>query len=461
MSRRRRSAAGQAPHLLLVVVGLCFALGAVWGNGRHQRPNYPDALAALSTLALGMTTVRRGTPSPAEPPDDPDAERTSPTEPGFAEMRACLDLAARTANLGYWDLDPASGRLRVSKEWTRQLGYPNDEIPSRLADWESLVHPDDLAEARAHHRALASSAPPKETTWECRLRHRNGTYRWMRIRARVIEGSDRARPQVLGCTIDVTERREIEEHCRRLRQQLRQVEQMSEMGTLVAGVAHEVRNPLFGITATLDAMEARGLDPVQLRQQIVRLRGEVDRVSRLMSDLLDYGRPQKVTLRYQPPHLLVAAAVEACRLLAEESQVEIEVLSAADLPAIRIDRERMATALQNVIRNAIEHSARGSRVTVSFASLELAGVRWLGLAVRDRGPGFEPEELDRVFEPFHSRRPGGIGLGLAIARRIVRAHGGEIAAANGAEGGGVVAIRLPAAAAADGIPPLPGDWVSS
>ena len=114
------------------------------------------------------------------------------------------------------------------------------------------------------------------------------------------------------------------------------------------------------------------------------------------------------------------------------------------LPAVYADRQRVVQVFQNLVQNAIQHSPPGSRVNIAAGAAPEGRAIWC--AVRDAGPGFAPEDLRRLFEPFYSRRQGGTGLGLSIAQRIVEQHGGRIEAHNHPEGGAVVTVTLPAAA---------------
>jgi signal transduction histidine kinase len=217
---------------------------------------------------------------------------------------------------------------------------------------------------------------------------------------------------------------------------------MAEIGSIVAGVAHEVRNPLFSISATLDAFESRFGRAEGLDRYLSVLRGEIARLTTLMRDLLDFGRPSRLELAACRLEEVVDAAVAACAPLARRKSVEIVGPRAASPSPVRADRARLTQVIQNLIENAVHFSPQGGRVEVSLGRPEDGGDGLIECAVRDSGPGFDPTDLPRLFEPFFSRRRGGTGLGLSIVKRIVFDHGGDVVAENHPAGGAVVRIRL-------------------
>jgi PAS domain S-box-containing protein len=272
---------------------------------------------------------------------------------------------------------------------------------------------------------------PKGRLLEWQVRRKDGRLLWVEVNVRsaMIDGT----PRAVAVVRDITARKEMEDA-------LRRSERMSAMGSLVAGVAHEVRNPLFGIAAALDAFEAEfGSGPEQA-EYIEVLRNDVGRLNRLMQDLLDYGSPHGIVRRTQSLRPVIAETLRVCAPRAKEKQIEIRQEVDAALPDASFDADRLLQVFKNVVENAIDFSSPGSDVTIRGIG---DGNGTLILTVADHGPGFPHADLAHVFEPFFSRRPGGSGLGLAIAQKIVTEHEGTIAAMNGEGGGGMVEIRLP------------------
>jgi PAS domain S-box-containing protein len=229
-----------------------------------------------------------------------------------------------------------------------------------------------------------------------------------------------------------------------LQDSLRRSETMSAMGALVAGVAHEVRNPLFSISATLDAFEARFGEKEEHRRYVGVLRTELDRLNQLMQDLLEYGRPTSLDFTRRPLSDAIQQAVISCSSLAERAQVTIDNRFSAGFAPIMMDVRRMAQVFHNLIENAIQHSKPGHTVDVTGEEFNHAGRLWLDCTIADMGPGFRDEDLPRLFEPFFTKRRGGTGLGLSIVQKIVEEHGGRIWAGNRPGGGAVMKLRFKA-----------------
>ncbi len=241
---------------------------------------------------------------------------------------------------------------------------------------------------------------------------------------------------------DITKRAELEAS-------LRQSEMMSLLGSLVAGVAHEVRNPLFGISSILDAFETRFSDRTEYLRYTNVLRDEIGRLTVLMEELLEYGKPFRGDLYLVSMEEMIGRSVRACLPAAEVAQVNLNSDVEDSLPKIRIDRRRLSKVFVNLIENAIQHSPAGTTVTVEACKITDAGNEWLQCAIRDAGPGILAEDMPKIFEPFFSKRRGGTGLGLAIAHRIMQEHGGKLIAGNNPNGGACMIARFPIPAEGD------------
>lgn len=228
----------------------------------------------------------------------------------------------------------------------------------------------------------------------------------------------------------------------RLQESVRRGEQLAALGELVAGVAHEVKNPLFGMSVTLDLLDEHLDQHAEALELTTALRTWIARLQSLTENLLAYGRTWSTDMKPGDVRPVLTQAIAASQPLARDAQVEIDADLDADVVepgSVLMDASRLALVFENLLANAVQHSRGGDRIVVK-ASCD--GER-LEVLVRDQGPGFAADDLPRVFQPFYTRRRGGTGLGLSIVQRIVDEHGGIVTASNSDQGGAVVLVRLP------------------
>jgi signal transduction histidine kinase len=253
---------------------------------------------------------------------------------------------------------------------------------------------------------------------------------------------------------DISARKDHDAQRERLLQQERsQVERLRELDQikdrLVSAVSHELRTPLTSITGYVDLLLEDAEDlPVEARGFLEIVQRNAERLLRLVGDLLDLYRldNQGLAAGAVPTELggVVARAVDAIRPTARAKRIDVRL----DVEAVIVDGDatRLAQAVDNVLSNAVKYTPEGGSVRVSL--VEHAGQAHLTVA--DTGIGIPAADRDRLFERFYRSadavREGvpGTGLGLALTREILHAHGGSIAHENGAEGGSTFVIRLPA-----------------
>jgi signal transduction histidine kinase len=283
------------------------------------------------------------------------------------------------------------------------------------------------AAASAAIAAGTSSAPvPVQVT--------DGSERTWDLLAMRFNAEDPGDRRVIVTAWDVT-------HATALQVEIDRRERMALLGSLVVGMAHEVRSPLFAISATIDALEQ--VIPKGHEEYFSVLREEVDRMSTLMHDLLEYGRPAPLQKERLPAERVARTAVASTRALASAKDVLVEIEDRSNGTQLVVDEDRIRRALENLISNAIHHSAPKSRVSVTVSGAERHGRRYVDFSVKDSGSGIRPADLPNLFDPFFSRRRGGTGLGLSIVQRSAEEHGGSVTAANREGGGAEFILRLP------------------
>lgn len=204
-------------------------------------------------------------------------------------------------------------------------------------------------------------------------------------------------------------------------------ERLAAIGEMSRRVAHNIRNPLAGIRslAELSAVESPPDSPVADHQR--RILSTVDRFDRWLNELLSVSTPLDVSPQAQPIRPWLAGLVEAHRAMAEDRGVVLVLDDAGAPEEAPIDRRHLEQAVAAVISNAIEISPEGGRVEVRVVTTH-RGV-W-SITVTDQGPGIGPEAREKLFRPYFTTKPGGTGIGLAIAHRVARDHGGNLTAEN-------------------------------
>ena len=252
--------------------------------------------------------------------------------------------------------------------------------------------------------------------------------------------------QKLVVNTDITEKK-------RLQADLQHAAQLSLVGELAAGLAHEIKNPLAGIQGIVDIFLRRREANDPEREALVGVRQEVERIDSTVRALLDRARPRMMEI--QPSSLtevtrraVTLATAQAAVRGESARQISIRFEPSSDPIRIPIDAAQIEDAILNLIINAIEASEGKSRVTVrifrSESDDDAADLRdEATIEVSDEGSGISEEDLDRIFHPFFTTRKVGTGLGLPAVRRIVRAHGGRIEVQSILGEGSTFTIHLP------------------
>lgn len=210
---------------------------------------------------------------------------------------------------------------------------------------------------------------------------------------------------------------------------------------LLAGAAHQAKNLLFGLSATLEALEAAQSPRLQGDAHVEHLKDGLARMQAMLKNVFAHGRPPGSATSFHASSM-VREAIRGCTALATSREVNLCMGVLGDAPVV-CDPQPLIQALENLIDNAVRYSPAGAVVTVDIERAA-ESTRTVEIRIADHGPGFHAGDAGKLFTPFFSRRSGGTGLGLAVARGIVEQHGGSIALANSTAGGAVVTVQLPA-----------------
>jgi two-component system NtrC family sensor kinase len=222
-------------------------------------------------------------------------------------------------------------------------------------------------------------------------------------------------------------------------------ERLASVGRLAAGVAHEVGNPLAAIQGLLVLARLESTPSAQRADYLARIESEVERIHRLVRDLVEYARPPAPALRPVDPRHAVDAALNLVQAMPRFRGVQVQRRWGDGLPAVLGDEARLLQVLLNLLLNAADATEGRGRIEVQVGTAA-GGEGWVEIAVADDGPGIPAAHLAHIFEPFYTTKaPGaGTGLGLAISKSIVESLGGELGVASEVGRGSTFTVRLPA-----------------
>lgn len=371
-----------------------------------------------------------------------ERRRRHRTVTALARSEERMRLAAKAAGLSTWVLESddvkATSRVRAPDR-AEPAQTPVVDFRETLA----RIGPQDRAAVTAALDAARDTNGEFEV--EYRIEAPDGASRWESARGR----AEHAQPRrLIGVAIDVTQRKRAEIQAEQDRVALYHMTRVSLLGQLSASIAHQLNQPLASILANAEAaqkmIEHDPIDLPELREicaDIVSEDHHAAQVIRRLGVLFKRGEP-----RFEPLHAndLVRDTIEMTRNMLTMRHVTVATQLAPDLPPVSGDRVQLQQLLLNLVVNACDAMADvpDDRRVVTIQTSPKAGM--VQLCVADRGPGVSPDAMDKVFEPFWSARPGGMGMGLAVCRSIVEAHRGSLTLSNPPGGGAFFCAQLPA-----------------
>ncbi|MEG4270941.1 MULTISPECIES: PAS domain-containing protein [unclassified Microcoleus] len=415
-------------------------------------------------------------------------------------------LAFEGSAMGLWDWNLATGEVYFNPRWKMMLGYEVEEVENSFASWEQLVHPEDLSPAKA---ALNAHLEGKNPTYEVEFRMltKSGEWKWILAQAKVMEHDASGNPlRMTGTHIDISDRKQAEvelqfseqrerEKAQQLEQtladlkkaqsQLIQAEKMSSIGQMVAGVAHEINNPISFIYGNIipAAQYARDLvkmielyqqyypEPVpEIQEELAEV--EVDfiagdfpkimasmqeganRIKQIVLSLRNFSRLDETDRKVIDIHEGIESTLVILqhRFQSQPKHREIQVIkNYGNLPKVECYPAQLNQVFMNLLVNAIdavEESSANCTCKVNQIRIvtEVSSENQVCVRISDSGPGIHPEVQSRMFDPFFTTKPigTGTGLGLSISYQIVKdTHGGKLECHSEVGRGTEFAIELP------------------
>jgi signal transduction histidine kinase len=269
----------------------------------------------------------------------------------------------------------------------------------------------------------------------------NGTFA---VAVSPVAGSSTHPPGVVLVARDVTERARLEADRTELERRLAQADKLAAIGQFVAGIAHELNNPLQGVLGYLDLLRGGSRLPPGVDRTLGQIEREAGRAAKIVRNLLVFSGVRRLDRRRVGVATILNRVGAARARSLRARGIRLERAVAPDLPLLHADPLLLHQALTNIVVNAEQAIGSGGHIEIEAWLTEAGTVR---IGVHDSGPGIPPEVLPHVFEPFFTTKEAGAGtgLGLAIAYGIVQEHGGSLTAANHPSGGALFLLTLPAA----------------
>jgi PAS domain S-box-containing protein len=362
------------------------------------------------------------------------SERTEQLQKTAEELRKSEEryaLAVQASNDCIWDTNLLTGECYYSQRLNEILGYEDDENSGNVKEWVDRIHPDDHPRVLETYNAYMEGRIPLFET-EHRLRHKDGSYRWIFNRGACLRDSQGRAYRLAGSLTDITERKKLE-------QQLLQSQKMESIGTLAGGVAHEFNNLLTAISGYGQILqESIPADDELSRESIGHVMNATERAADLTRGLLAFSRKQLINPK--PVHIdtLISSTGQFIQRIIGED-IEFKTDFSCKNMLVKADAGQIEQVLMNLSTNARDAMPNGGRLSIntrqvmvkegSEARYDLpAPGRYALISVADTGMGIDKKSLESIFEPFYTTKEvgTGTGLGLSIVHGIIKQQYGSI-----------------------------------
>jgi signal transduction histidine kinase len=346
----------------------------------------------------------------------------------------------------FWLFDYDLGRLvYVSPAFESVWQRPVDWLYDNPGRWLEAVHEDDRSLAQTFERP-SKPGPAYDRTY--RIHRPDGSIRWIHDRRFAVFNAAGQLYRITGVAEDVTERWEAAEKLQEQAAQLARFARSSSLGELVAGISHEVNQPLHVITVLCStiasALAGEGkwspADLARWNDEIAKAAGRAAAIVKRLRSYVSQGTTPKALVDLNS---LVAESVELAGLERRQHRAQVRLNLSPGLPKVEADAIGIEQVLVNLLRNAMEAMdalPAAERIVTLRTARTAEGVQ---ASVADAGVGIDDEMRDRLFNSFFTSKAGGMGMGLAISKTIVEAHGGRIWAASNPDRGATFHFVLP------------------
>ncbi|MGF1643398.1 MAG: PAS domain S-box protein [Thiotrichales bacterium] len=368
-------------------------------------------------------------------------------ERALIESRERLAFAIMGGALGTWDWDLTTQALRLDDDWLHALGYAPGEVEGSLSGCGSLCHPEDYLRFEQSWDEYLRGITEYFNV-ELRVRTRQGEWNWYLSSGGVTDQDRDGKPlRASGIFMDISQRKFAEAALRAQRHELERLIKKQVASLTAAAIAHELNQPLNAVAGYSDAalrlLEIGNPRPERLEHALRQSTIQAHRAGQTMRDLLTLLHDGDTEMTALDLNQLIRHAAETLR--ADDQLGGHIIVTDLDeaLPAVLADRIQIEKVLANLVSNGVDAMHAGGieqgQIRIGFRDL---GDR-IEISVHDDGPGVDPRVISTLFEPFHTTKSGGLGMGLAVSRSMILAHGGELWLDTSNDAGALFKFTLP------------------
>jgi PAS domain S-box-containing protein len=365
-------------------------------------------------------------------------------ETALREREARINLAAESANLALWVYEPERDTAWMSEKGRAIYGFSAGEQLSR-ASFIGAVHPDEQKIVGAVFDRVRGCDESFEI--EHRIAKRDGDIAWVIMRGRSLCNERGEALELIGVTIDITAQKQANLQNEMHRREMAHLSRVAVMGEMAASLAHELNQPLTGIMSNADAglrLMSSGV-VAELSELLSDISTDARRAGDVIRGIRNMVKKGQTVRKDVSLNDVVLNVVRMVKSEAALNSCELETSMQSDLPLVQGDPIEVQQVLLNLILNAFDalrSRPLGSRQI--WIATKTNGASEIEVSVRDSGDGISKVAQERLFDQFFTTKPGGLGLGLAIARSIMESHGGTITGESIQSGGSVFRFSLPA-----------------
>jgi len=337
-----------------------------------------------------------------------------------------LLLSTRAAQLGVWDWNVRENTMVWDDRMFELYGVTREGTPNNIDAWLNGLHPEDKESALAVCQAALDGQKDFDT--EFRVLHPDGTVKYLKANGLVIMGADGKPDRMLGVNSDITEMKKLQDA------QLRS-SQLSALGEVAAGVAHEINNPINGVINYAQMLINKNDENDNANQILEKIIREGSRIANIVRNLLNFARKDRGEFSSLDLIDIVAEPINLHSQFFKNDGIHIEVGVPGDLPRIYGNQMQLEQVLLNLLSNAryalnkkFPEPSNEKFIVIEAASVKTSAGECVQLSVKDTGCGIPKEHLDKIFNPFYTTKEAGVGtgLGMSVSHELLEKHGATI-----------------------------------